>query len=80
MTVIIIDKHKFWLESHFFFPFEAELESGMSVDLSSGYVFYVFDIFRSKSIKIDRLITEIDKIDDQKNSTDRFPSIFDINR
>lgn len=34
-----------------FFPFEAELMSGTSVDLLSGYAFYVFNIFRSKLIK-----------------------------
>jgi len=30
--------------------------------------------------KIDRLITEIGKIDHHKKLADRFPSIFDINR
>ena len=38
--------------THFFFPFKAELTSGTSFDLLSGYVFYVFDIFRSKLIKL----------------------------
>ena len=50
--------------------------SGTSVDLLSGYVFYVFDIYRSKLI-IDCLITEIDKIDNHKNSTDRFSILID---
>ena len=47
-----------------FFPFEAELASGIiSVDM-----FFMFSIFSIKIDKIDRLITEIDKIYNQKNS------------
>ena len=42
--------------------------------------FYLFRYFSIKIDKIDHLITEIDKIDNYKNSTNRFPSIFDINR
>ena len=41
--------------------------------------FYVLDI-SIKIDKIDRLITKIDKIDNQEKSTDQFPSSFDINR
>ena len=45
-------------------------------------MFFMFSIFFDQKLidKINRLNTEIDKIDNNKNSTDRFPSIFDINR
>ena len=39
--------------------------------------FYLFRYFSIKIDKINRLIAEVDN---HKNSTDRFPSIFDINR
>ena len=39
--------------------------------------FYLFRYFSIKIDKINRLIAEVDN---HKNLTDRFPSIFDINR
>ena len=53
----------------FFFPFKAELASGRYVCwLVEWLCFLCFQYFSIKIIKIDYLSTEIDKIDNHKNS------------
>ena len=72
-------KHQLWV-AVYYFKWVTDGLNATEKQINSSSLTFMFSIFSIKVNKIDCFITKIDKIDNHKKSTDRFPLIFDINQ